>query len=157
MYIYICIYIYIYVCVLCFVFCVLGCLLIGFNVMCVYMILLFLWVWFCSCLCMSIYTYVCSSVLIWGWGRMVVGMCLFGAGADIEMMSLGPKPLEIVFSDRHFRHQYCFHFGIKLLGACCASDHMYECVWILISFDVLFCCFVSFGFAAVLPSSCTSI
>ncbi len=104
-----------------------------------------------------IYIDVCSSVLIWGWGRMVVGMCLFGAGTDIEMMSLGPKPLEIVFSDRHFRHQYCFHFGIKLLGACCASDHMYECVWILISFDVLFCCFVSFGFAAVLPSSCTSI
>ena len=40
------------------------------------------------------------------------------------------------------------HSGIKLLGACCVSDYMYECVWILMSVDVFFCCFVSFGFAS---------
>ena len=40
------------------------------------------------------------------------------------------------------------HSGIKLLGACCVSDYMYECVWILMSVDVFFYCFASFGFAS---------
>ena len=47
------------------------------------------------------------------WERLVVGMCLFMAGGNIEMIPWGPKPLEIIFSDRHFRYQYCLHFGIK--------------------------------------------
>ena len=38
---------------------------------------------------------------------------VFMAGGNIEMMPWGPKPLEIIFSDRHFRYQYCLHFGIK--------------------------------------------
>ena len=79
-------YIYIYIHVLGFVFCVLGCLLVDLNVMCVYKILLFLWFWLCFCICMSIY--MCSSVLIWGWDRVVLGMCLFRAGADILVVGV---------------------------------------------------------------------
>ena len=90
-YVYICTYecvsIHIYIYVLCFVFCVLGCLLVDLNVMCVYKILLFLWFWLCFCICMSIY--MCSSVLIWGWDRVVLGMCLFRAGADILVWAVG--------------------------------------------------------------------
>ena len=94
---YVSIHIYIYMCVLCFVFCVLGCLLVDLNVMCVYKILLFLWFWLCFCICMSIY--MCSSVLIWGWDRVVLGMCLFRAGADILVVGVwGQKHRNTIFN-----------------------------------------------------------
>ena len=80
--------VYVYVCpVLCFLFFVRGCLLVDASVVCVLKMLLFLLLLFCFFMCVPISIWSC--VHICGWDRVVLGVCMFGAGADIQLVASG--------------------------------------------------------------------
>ena len=77
------------ICVLCFAFCFLmWCLLVDASVVCVLKMLLFLALLLCFLhMCVPIYMWSC--VHIWGWDRVVLGVCMFGAGAGIQLKATG--------------------------------------------------------------------
>ena len=80
--------VYVYVCpVLCFLFFVRVCLLVDASVVCVLKMLLFLLLLFCFFMCVPISIWSC--VHICGWDRVVLGVCMFGAGADIQLVASG--------------------------------------------------------------------
>ena len=84
-----CWYLCMYMCVLCSVSCffVRVCLLVDASVVCVLKMLLFLLLLFCFFMCVPISIWSC--VHICGWDRVVLGVCMFGAGADIQLVASG--------------------------------------------------------------------
>ncbi len=77
------------ICVSCALFLVFvrGCLLVDASVVCVLKMLLFLLLLFCFFMCVPISIWSC--VHICGWDRVVLGVCMFGAGADIQLVASG--------------------------------------------------------------------